>query len=57
MRFARRRSPVRKASSEQVRQPIYREGIEHWRHFDEWLGPLKSALGPVLAAWPEAPSP
>jgi Tfp pilus assembly protein PilF len=57
LRFFENERPVRTASSEQVRQPIYREGIEHWRHFDEWLGPLKSALGPVLAAWPEAPPP
>ena len=57
LRFFENERPVRTASSEQVRQPIYREGVEHWRHFDEWLGPLKSALGPVLAAWPDAPSP
>jgi len=38
---------VRTASSEQVRQPIYKEGIEQWRHFEPWLGPLKTALGEV----------
>jgi tetratricopeptide (TPR) repeat protein len=37
---------VRTPSSEQVRQPIYRSGLEHWRHFEPWLGPLKEALGP-----------
>ena len=36
---------VRTASSEQVRKPIYREGLDHWRHFEPWLGPLKEALG------------
>jgi len=36
---------VRTASSEQVRQPIYKEGIDHWRHFEPWLGALKEALG------------
>lgn len=36
---------VRTASSEQVRQPIFREGIDQWRRFDSWLGPLKVALG------------
>jgi tetratricopeptide (TPR) repeat protein len=46
---------VRTASSEQVRTPIYREGIEHWRHFEPWLGPLKQALGPVLEAYPAVP--
>jgi hypothetical protein len=32
-------------SSEQVRQPLYRDGIDHWRNFEPWLGPLKQALG------------
>lgn len=36
---------VRTASSEQVRQPIFKEGLDQWRHFEPWLGPLKSALG------------
>jgi hypothetical protein len=37
---------VRTASSEQVRRPIYRDGIDQWRHFDPWLGALRAALGP-----------
>ncbi|HEY0340829.1 MAG TPA: sulfotransferase [Steroidobacteraceae bacterium] len=36
---------VRTASSEQVRQPIFREGLDQWRHYEPWLGPLKDALG------------
>jgi len=36
---------VRTASSEQVRQPIYREGLEQWKHFEPWLAPLIEALG------------
>ncbi|MBC7987759.1 MAG: sulfotransferase [Sphingomonadaceae bacterium] len=36
---------VRTASSEQVREPIFREGLNQWRHFEPWLGPLKQALG------------
>jgi tetratricopeptide (TPR) repeat protein len=36
---------VHTASSEQVRQPINREGIDRWRNFEPWLGPLKNALG------------
>jgi predicted Zn-dependent protease len=35
---------VRTASSEQVRQPIFRQGIDQWRRFEPWLGPLKVAL-------------
>ena len=40
---------VRTASSEQVRQPIYANAVEHWRNYEPWLGPLKAALGPMLA--------
>ncbi|MDG2278991.1 MAG: sulfotransferase [Pseudomonadales bacterium] len=36
---------IRTPSSEQVRQPIFSDGIEQWRHFEPWLGPLKAALG------------
>jgi tetratricopeptide (TPR) repeat protein len=43
---------VRTASSEQVRQPINRGGIGRWEPFDEWLGPLRDALGPVLERYP-----
>ena len=39
---------VRTASSEQVRQPIYREGLDQWKHFEPWLEPLKQALGDAL---------
>jgi tetratricopeptide (TPR) repeat protein len=55
LRFFENTRPVRTASSEQVRQPIYREGVDHWRHYEPWLGPLKSALGPVLDAYPAVP--
>lgn len=43
---------VRTASSEQVRQPIFREGLDHWRHYEAWLGPLREVLGPVLENYP-----
>jgi tetratricopeptide (TPR) repeat protein len=39
---------VRTASSEQVRQPIFREGLEQWKHFEPWLGPLREALGDAV---------
>jgi tetratricopeptide (TPR) repeat protein len=39
---------VRTASSEQVRQPISREGLDHWKHFEPWLDPLRVALGDAL---------
>jgi tetratricopeptide (TPR) repeat protein len=55
LRFFENARPVRTASSEQVRRPIYREGMEQWRHYAPWLGPLEQALGPVLGSYPEAP--
>jgi tetratricopeptide (TPR) repeat protein len=57
LRFHETARPVRTASSEQVRRPISREGLDQWRAFESWLGPMKNALGPVLAAYPEAPEP
>jgi predicted Zn-dependent protease len=54
LRFFENERPVRTASSEQVRQPIYREGTGQWRHYEQWLGPLKAALGPALDSWPGA---
>jgi hypothetical protein len=56
LRFYENERAVRTASSEQVRMPIYREGLDHWRHFEPWLAPLKSALGPVLEAYPAVPA-
>jgi tetratricopeptide (TPR) repeat protein len=55
LRFYENQRPVRTASSEQVRQPIFKEGMDQWRHFEPWLAPLKDALGPVLDAYPEVP--
>ena len=40
---------VRTPSSEQVRQPIFRDSLDQWRNFDPWLQPLKEALGTHLA--------
>lgn len=56
LRFFENDRPVRTASSEQVRQPIYRDGVDQWRHFEPWLGPLAEALGPALSDYPETPS-
>ena len=44
--FHKTERSVRTPSSEQVRQPIYKTGLEHWRNFELWLDPLKDALGP-----------
>jgi tetratricopeptide (TPR) repeat protein len=47
---------VRTPSSEQVRRPINREGMDQWRPYEAHLGPLKQALGPVLDAYPDVPA-
>ena len=41
---------VRTASSEQVRQPIFKSGVDQWEKFLDYLGPLRSVLGPELAS-------
>ena len=55
LRFHENQRAVRTASSEQVRQPIYRDGLEQWRHFEPWLDPLKRSLGRVLDRYPDTP--
>jgi tetratricopeptide (TPR) repeat protein len=49
--FHKTERSVRTASSEQVRQPIYREGLDQWRHYEPWLGPLRAALGDALTRY------
>jgi tetratricopeptide (TPR) repeat protein len=49
--YHRTERSVRTASSEQVRQPIFREGLDQWRRFEPWLGPLRDTLGDALARY------
>jgi tetratricopeptide (TPR) repeat protein len=56
LEFYKTERAVRTASSEQVRRPIYREATEEWRAYEGQLGPLKTALGKVLTAYPAAPA-
>lgn len=55
LRFHENKRAVRTPSSEQVRQPIFTAGIDSWKPYDAWLGPLKTALGPTLDLYPTAP--
>ena len=55
LRFYENDRAVRTASSEQVRRPIFSDALEHWRNYEPWLGPLTTALGPVLTAYPDVP--
>jgi tetratricopeptide (TPR) repeat protein len=56
MAFHTNARAVRTASSEQVRKPINRDGVDQWRPYEAWLDPLKGALGPVLDAYPAVPA-
>lgn len=47
--FHKTKRSVRTPSSEQVRQPIFRDGLDQWKKFEPWLEPLREALGPELA--------
>jgi len=53
--FHRTQRAVRTPSAEQVRQPIFTDGLGQWRRFEPWLAPLKEALGDVLDAYPAVP--
>ena len=44
LEFHKTERAVKTPSSEQVRQPIYRSGLDYWRNYDTWLDPLKNAL-------------
>lgn len=56
LRFYENERAVRTASSQQVRQPIFRDSVHQWRHYEPWLAPLKDVLGPILEAYPDVPA-
>ena len=43
---------IRTPSSEQVRQPIYRGGLEQWRNFEPYLDVLKRELSDEISRYP-----
>ncbi|MFM2372813.1 MAG: hypothetical protein RIS85_2535, partial [Pseudomonadota bacterium] len=49
LEFYKNDRAVRTASSEQVRKPIFTDGLDPWRNYEPWLGPLKDALGPIVS--------
>ena len=51
LEFHRTQRSVNTPSSEQVRQPIYRDGLTDWQKYEPWLDPLKLALGDALVNW------
>ena len=54
LKFHETQRVVQTASSEQVRRPLFAEGVDQWRNFEPWLGELKAALGDVILQ--ESPS-
>lgn len=49
--FHETRRSIRTPSSEQVRQPIGRDGLAQWRHFSPWLSPLGETLGDATTGY------
>ncbi len=46
--FHKTKRSVRTPSSEQVRQPIFRDSLDQWKNYEAWLGPLKGALAGAM---------
>jgi tetratricopeptide (TPR) repeat protein len=46
LRYYETERAVRTPSSEQVRQPIYKDATKQWQHYEQWLEPLRQALAP-----------
>ncbi len=53
LRFWETDRAVRTASSEQVRQPIYRGALGKWRRYENHLGVWQERLGDIVAELPE----
>jgi len=51
LEFHKTERSVRTPSSEQVRQPIFRDGLDQWRKYEPWLGSLRAALGDAVERW------
>jgi tetratricopeptide (TPR) repeat protein len=55
LRFHENERLVRTASAEQVRRPIFTEGLDHWKNYEPFLGQLRNELGFVLETYPDVP--
>ncbi len=54
--FHKTRRSVRTPSSEQVRQPIFRDSLDQWKAYEPWLAPLKAALGDATVRYRGEPA-
>jgi predicted Zn-dependent protease len=52
LRFYENARGVQTPSAEQVRRPIFSDGLDQWRNFEPWLGSLKAALGDMVERYP-----
>ena len=48
LEFHKSDRPVNTISAEQVREPIYRDAVGYWRHYEPWLGEAREILEPLL---------
>ena len=48
LEFHKSTRPVNTISADQVRQPIYTEAVEFWKHYEAQLEPIREILAPVL---------
>jgi len=55
LRFHENDRLVMTISADQVRMPLYKSGVEQWRPYEQWLGPLKEELGYILNVYPQVP--
>lgn len=55
LEFHKTQRSVRTPSSEQVRRPIFSEGLDQWKRFEPWLEPLRTALGDAVTRYRHAP--
>jgi hypothetical protein len=51
--FYKQERSVATASSEQVRRPIFRDGLFQWRNYEPWLGSLRDSLGDAVIRYRE----
>ena len=54
--FHRTKRSVNTPSAEQVRRPINRDGVEYWRHYENWLSPMRESLGDAINRWSDVPA-
>tara|TARA_B100001057_G_scaffold114836_2_gene113289 strand:- start:3248 stop:5206 length:1959 start_codon:yes stop_codon:yes gene_type:complete len=47
LEFYKSSRPVKTPSAEQVRQPIYKSGLNYWKNFEEHLQPLKKIIDEI----------